>query len=80
MARYRPYAAAYAALTRQRNEAAGNLLDNPALRARLAETIGAERCGKGLHKPETDADTGNEVCSRCQTVTDDYPDVSPQTF
>ncbi len=75
MAKYQPYAAPYARLTAHRAELAGNMLDDPALRAKLAETIGAERCAKGLHWPETDADTGNEVCRRCNKVTDDYSDV-----
>lgn len=33
-------------------------------------------CGSGQHRPETDAETGNEVCRVCGFVVDDYADVA----
>lgn len=35
---------------------------------RLAESIVAGRCGRGEHRTETDAETGDEVCRWCGTV------------
>ncbi len=42
-----------------------------------AARIAAETaCDAGRHQQETDSETGNEVCSRCGHVIDDYPDVT----
>lgn len=74
MARYRPYAAAYAALAQRQRAEATPALDDPAVRARVAEGVTAGRCDAGVHRQETDAETGNEVCRWCGAVLDDYAD------
>lgn len=35
---------------------------------RLAEAKAAERCARGEHRAETDAETGDEVCRWCKAV------------
>lgn len=71
---YRPYAAAYAALARRQRAAAVAALEDPAVRAYLADRVAAGRCAAGEHRPETDDVTGNEVCRYCRAVLDDYGD------
>lgn len=44
-----------------------------------ARLVVESNCTLGKHKQETDAETGNEVCSRCGKVIDDYPDVPAYT-
>jgi hypothetical protein len=49
----------------------------PDLRLLLAAAVGrrqAADCADGYHRPVTDADTGDEVCRCCGTVTDGYSD------
>jgi hypothetical protein len=74
MARYRPYAAAYAALARRAAAEAGPALADPTIRARVAEGVAAARCAVGEHRQETDDETGNEVCRYCRVILDDYGD------
>jgi hypothetical protein len=71
---FRPYAAAYAALTRRQQAAAVADLDDPSIRARLAERVAAGRCAAGEHRQETDDVTGDEICRYCRIVIDDYSD------
>ncbi len=59
MVNQRPFAEAHAALTGQQGPGAGNILDDPRLRARLAEAI-AHQPRPGLHWPEPDI-TGGDV-------------------
>ena len=50
-------------------------LDDLAVRLHVAQAIVAMDCDAGRHRPET-AETGDEVCKFCGTVTDDYADVA----
>lgn len=48
-----------------------------ALRRQMARILVENDCAEGRHRPETDTETGDEVCRYCKTVIDDYSDVAP---
>jgi hypothetical protein len=71
VSRYRPYAAAFAALHRRRLAQAGPVM----IPGHIVQAMIAARCADGEHQAETDEETGDEVCRFCGIVVDDYTDV-----
>lgn len=55
---------------------AGRTPADDALCQQMARILVEQDCTEGWHRPETDAETGDEVCRFCKTVVDDYSDLA----